>query len=96
MSKRPQKVIISCALTGGIHTPTMSAALPVNPDMLAEQGRELCRMRAPEVQEAHRSGLSTVVASRSGSSNGRTRASSDLATTAGGPTIASAPSARNG
>jgi uncharacterized protein (DUF849 family) len=38
MSKRPQKVIISCALTGGIHTPTMSAALPVNPDMLAEQG----------------------------------------------------------
>ena len=32
------KVIISCALTGGIHTPTMSPALPVSPDMLAEQG----------------------------------------------------------
>ena len=32
------KVIVSCALTGGIHTPTMSPALPVTPDMLAEQG----------------------------------------------------------
>ena len=38
MSRRSEKVIISCALTGGIHTPTMSAALPVSPDMLAEQG----------------------------------------------------------
>ena len=38
MAGRPRKVIISCALTGGIHTPTMSAALPVTPDMLAEQG----------------------------------------------------------
>ena len=37
---RPRKVIISCALTGGIHTPTMSAALPVTPDALAEQGIE--------------------------------------------------------
>ena len=32
------KVIISCALTGGIHTPTMSPGLPVSPDMLFEQG----------------------------------------------------------
>jgi uncharacterized protein (DUF849 family) len=38
MSRRSEKVIISCALTGGIHTPTMSAALPVSPDTLAEQG----------------------------------------------------------
>jgi uncharacterized protein (DUF849 family) len=38
MSRRSEKVIISCALTGGIHTPTMSPALPVSPDMLAEQG----------------------------------------------------------
>jgi uncharacterized protein (DUF849 family) len=37
---RSNKVIISCALTGGIHTPTMSAALPVTPDELAEQGIE--------------------------------------------------------
>jgi uncharacterized protein (DUF849 family) len=38
MPRRPDKVIISCALTGAIHTPTMSPALPVTPDMLAEQG----------------------------------------------------------
>jgi 3,5-dioxohexanoate:acetyl-CoA acetone transferase len=38
MPAPPRKVIISCALTGAIHTPTMSAALPVSPDMLAEQG----------------------------------------------------------
>jgi uncharacterized protein (DUF849 family) len=38
MSHRSDQVIISCALTGGIHTPTMSAALPVSPDALAEQG----------------------------------------------------------
>jgi uncharacterized protein (DUF849 family) len=38
MARRSEKVIISCALTGGIHTPTMSSALPVSPDMLAEQG----------------------------------------------------------
>ena len=38
MPPRTNKVIISCALTGGIHTPTMSPALPVSPDMLAEQG----------------------------------------------------------
>ena len=38
MPPRTKKVIISCALTGGIHTPTMSPALPVSPDMLAEQG----------------------------------------------------------
>ena len=31
------KVIITCAITGGIHTPTMSDALPVTPDQIAEQ-----------------------------------------------------------
>ena len=39
-SKPGNKVIISCALTGAIHTPAMSAALPVTPDTLAEQGIE--------------------------------------------------------
>lgn len=40
-SKKPasvKKVIISCALTGSIHTPTMSDALPVTPDEIVEQG----------------------------------------------------------
>ena len=32
-----QKVIITCAITGGIHTPTMSAALPCTPDEIVQQ-----------------------------------------------------------
>ncbi len=35
-----QKTIVSCAITGAIHTPTMSDALPVNPEMIAEQAIE--------------------------------------------------------
>lgn len=31
------KVIISCAVTGAIHTPTMSDALPITPDQIIEQ-----------------------------------------------------------
>ena len=31
------KTIITCAITGAIHTPTMSDALPINSDMIAEQ-----------------------------------------------------------
>ena len=37
MATKPEKVIISCAITGSIHTPTMSDALPVTPDQIAEQ-----------------------------------------------------------
>jgi len=33
----PNKVIISCAVTGAIHTPTMSDALPITPDEIARQ-----------------------------------------------------------
>ncbi|MCP3731112.1 3-keto-5-aminohexanoate cleavage protein [Sphingomonas sp. MG17] len=33
----PKKVIISCAVTGSAHTPTMSDALPITPDEIAEQ-----------------------------------------------------------
>jgi uncharacterized protein (DUF849 family) len=35
-----KKVIITCAVTGGIHTPTMSDALPVTPDEIARQSIE--------------------------------------------------------
>lgn len=37
MSAKSEKVIITCAVTGGIHTPTMSDALPITPDEIAEQ-----------------------------------------------------------
>ena len=33
----PNKVIITCAVTGGIHTPSLSDALPWRPDDLADQ-----------------------------------------------------------
>lgn len=32
-----KKVIITCAITGGIHTPTMSDALPITPAQISEQ-----------------------------------------------------------
>jgi uncharacterized protein (DUF849 family) len=35
--KRSNKVIITCAVTGSIHTPTMSPHLPITPDEIAEQ-----------------------------------------------------------
>jgi uncharacterized protein (DUF849 family) len=37
MSQKSNKVIITCAITGSIHTPTMSDALPITPDQIAEQ-----------------------------------------------------------
>jgi uncharacterized protein (DUF849 family) len=37
MAKPARKVIITCAVTGGIHTPTMSPHLPVTPAEIAEQ-----------------------------------------------------------
>ena len=45
MSKR-RKVIISCAITGGIHTPTMSPYLPVTPDEIATQAIEAAQAGA--------------------------------------------------
>jgi uncharacterized protein (DUF849 family) len=38
MAARASKVIISCAVTGAIHTPTMSDALPYRPADIAAQG----------------------------------------------------------
>ena len=32
----PRKVIITCAVTGAIHTPTMSPYLPITPEEIAE------------------------------------------------------------
>ncbi len=36
-ARNNNKVIITCAVTGGIHTPTMSEHLPVTPNEIAEQ-----------------------------------------------------------
>jgi uncharacterized protein (DUF849 family) len=37
MSKSTNKVIVTCAVTGAIHTPSMSPALPISPEEIAEQ-----------------------------------------------------------
>ena len=37
MASKPNKVIITCAVTGAIHTPTMSEHLPLTPAQIAEQ-----------------------------------------------------------
>ncbi|MEM6462974.1 MAG: 3-keto-5-aminohexanoate cleavage protein [Pseudomonadota bacterium] len=37
MAQKMKKVIVTCAVTGGIHTPTMSEYLPVTPDEIAQQ-----------------------------------------------------------
>ncbi len=37
MAKKPNKVIITCAVTGAIHTPTLSDALPYKPADIAKQ-----------------------------------------------------------
>ena len=40
MTKTPDKVIITCAVTGSVHTPTMSPYLALTPDQIAEQAIE--------------------------------------------------------
>jgi len=37
MKSHHNKVIISCAVTGSVHTPTMSAHLPLTPEQIADQ-----------------------------------------------------------
>ncbi|OLL27524.1 3-keto-5-aminohexanoate cleavage protein [Burkholderia sp. SRS-W-2-2016] len=40
MSKTNRKVIITCAVTGAVHTPSMSEYLPITPDQIAQQSIE--------------------------------------------------------
>jgi len=36
-AKQPRKVIITCAVTGSVHTPTMTPHLPITPDQIAQE-----------------------------------------------------------
>ena len=46
MAKTQDKIIISCAVTGSVHTPAMSPYLPLSPQQIAQQGmRAWCRDR---------------------------------------------------
>src|SRR5580698_6150255 len=40
------KIVISCAVTGSVHTPTMSPHLPVTPDEIAAQAIEAAQAGA--------------------------------------------------
>jgi uncharacterized protein (DUF849 family) len=46
MAQKSNKVIITCAITGSIHTPTMSDALPVTPDQIATQAIDAAKAGA--------------------------------------------------
>ena len=46
MAKKSSKVIVSCAITGAIHTPTLSAALPYKPRDIATQAIDAAKAGA--------------------------------------------------
>ena len=46
MARQSGKVIITCAVTGSIHTPSMSDALPVTPDQIADSAIEAAKAGA--------------------------------------------------
>src|SRR6201994_2149473 len=46
MPQLANKVVITCAVTGSIHTPTMSDALPITPDQIAEQAIDAAKAGA--------------------------------------------------
>jgi uncharacterized protein (DUF849 family) len=46
MAQPSNKVIITCAITGSIHTPTMSDALPITPDQIATQAIDAAKAGA--------------------------------------------------
>ena len=46
MKLRRRKVIISCAITGSVHTPSMSGYLAANPEQIAQQAIEAARAGA--------------------------------------------------
>lgn len=58
MANQSQKVILTCAVTGGIHTPTMSEALPFTPDDItlqsvaaAEAGASILHLHARDPRD---------------------------------------------
>ena len=46
MAKPSDKVIITCAVTGSVHTPTMSPHLPITPEQIAQQAIEAAKAGA--------------------------------------------------
>src|SRR5438093_9357190 len=46
MPQLANKIVITCAVTGSIHTPTMSDALPITPDQIATQAIDAAKAGA--------------------------------------------------
>jgi uncharacterized protein (DUF849 family) len=44
--KSARKIIVSCAITGSVHTPTMSKYLPITPSQIVESGLEAAKAGA--------------------------------------------------
>src|SRR3984893_12693361 len=47
MAAKSNKVVITCAVTGSIHTPTMTPYLPLTPDEIAQQSIEAAEAGPP-------------------------------------------------
>src|ERR1700733_1136839 len=69
MAKASNKVIITCAVTGAIHTPTLSAGLPYTPADIARQaidaaqaGAAILHLHAPNPQDGSPTGDPKVFA----------------------------------
>ena len=87
------KVIISCAVTGAMHTPTMSDALPITPQQIADQaveaaeaGAAILHLHARKPQDGEPTGSPEVYAQFLPVIKQRTDAVVNL-TTGGSPTM---------
>jgi uncharacterized protein (DUF849 family) len=61
-NKNNNKVIITCAITGAIHTPTMSPHLPITPDQITKEAIAAAEAGAAiytSTQETHSQGSQT-------------------------------------
>ena len=56
MAKSNRKIIISCAITGSVHTPTMSEYLPITPTQIVESAVEAAEAGAAIVHLHARNG----------------------------------------
>jgi len=65
MPQLANKVVITCAVTGSIHTPTMSDALPITPEQIATQAIDAAKAGAAIVH-IHVRDLKTTLASMDG------------------------------
>lgn len=91
--KKNRKVIITCAITGAMHTPTMSDALPITPEQIADEavaaaeaGASIIHLHARDPENGRPTGDPKVFMQFLPAINERTDAVINL-TTGGSPTM---------